>query len=567
MLSREDLLLFERKFSDINIIATSMILIYDLLFITFGNLYLVDEIYTAAGFVAVVLVDFIFVHFLNSYNDNLKKVLKYIMLLLLGWTALLTGSMLYSTIIAMSFYFSVSFQSLFLFDITEPYSRIWAVVFTCSPVSLIFFIGMICNDQSNFMIFIIVITLCAVSAVVYNITCRLSEFALMFFNKINSLNGIAAVSKEESDSIKIQKDKLEQINEQLSIERFKFKQANEIILKNNEEIKIQNTIVNAAAKALDLKKLLEYLTEATMVSMKLDFVSFLILTDEEGEERFEYSSRYTKASSVAKSNLERMETRSFAEAYVKNGAIVEISRDANQNIDELSGTNINSMNITPAVINENSMGLYMLGSINENAFLNNEAFLKSLFNHISLAINNAILYSRMRTMAVKDGLTGIYNRRYFNSIYQSIIHRCIRNQSPLTIILFDIDKFKGINDTYGHIFGDEVIRYCGQTALRYGRKYNGLPVRYGGEEFIIVFPKKSTAETESIMQELHTEIKTHVFHMEEKNIGINISIGIASYPENCRNTEELLNAADNAMYASKKNGRGRITIYNKDIMA
>ena len=55
--------------------------------------------------------------------------------------------------------------------------------------------------------------------------------------------------------------------------------------------------------------------------------------------------------------------------------------------------------------------------------------------------------------------------------------------------------------------------------------------------------------------------------MEEKNIGINISIGIASYPENCRNTEELLNAADNAMYTSKKNGRGRITIYNKDIMA
>ena len=225
------------------------------------------------------------------------------------------------------------------------------------------------------------------------------------------------------------------------------------------------------------------------------------------------------------------------------------------------------MNLTPAVINENSMGLYLLGSINENAFLNNQNFLKSLFNHISLAINNAILYSRMHTMATKDGLTGIYNRRYFNSIYQSIIHRCTSNQSPLTIILFDIDKFKGINDTYGHIFGDKVIRYCGQTALRYGRKYNGLPGRYGGEEFIIVFPKKNTAVVNAVMEEMHTEIKTHIFNIEEKQISINISIGIASYPENCRNTDELLNAADSAMYVSKKNGRGRITLYNQDIMA
>lgn len=567
MLSREDLLLFERKFSDINIITASMILIYYLLFIMFGNVHMIDEIYVAAGFAAAVLADFIFMHFLTVHNDIFKKFLNYLMLLLLGWTVILTEPVLYSTIIIIAFYFSISFQSLFLFDITESFSRMSAMVFTCSPISLVFLINMIYSNQSNFMIFIIVIALCVVSIVIYNITCRFSEFAILFFNKINSLNGIAAVSKEKSDSIKIQKDKLEQINEQLSIERFKFKQANEIISKNNEEIKIQNTIVNAAAKALDIKKLLEYLTEATMVSMKLDFVSFLIVCNEEEDNRFEYSSKYTGTSNVGKINLKQIEISSFAETYIKNGAVVEISRDANQKVNELSGTKINSINITPVVINETSMGLYMLGSTNENAFLNNEAFLKSLFNHISLAINNAILYSRMRTMATKDGLTGIYNRRYFNSIYQSIIQRCIQNQSPLTIILFDIDKFKGINDTYGHIFGDEVIRYCGHAALQYAKKYNGLPVRYGGEEFIIVFPQKNTGEVETIMQEMHTEIKNHVFHTEEKSISINISIGIASYPENCKNTNDLLDAADNAMYASKKNGRGRITLYNKDIMA
>lgn len=568
MLSKEDMLLFEQKFSDLNLITTGLVLFYYLLFGLFGNIHMADELYVVSGFAVLSLVDFILTKFysVNLNTDIPKRILKYIMLLLLGWATLFTENIWYSTVLLIALYFDISFQTLFLFDITEYFSRMSVLLYTCSPITLVYLIGLIFSEQNNFLFFIIVIVLSVIAMVIYSMIRWLSEFANIFFNKINNLNGIAATNKEENDSIKIQKNRLEQINEQLSIERFKLEQANETISKNNEEMKIQNTIVNAAAKALDINRLLECLTDASIMSMKLDLVSFLILCEDGEDSRFLYSSKYTRASSMGKGNLSLMENKEFAQTYINNGAVVEISRNANLEIDALTGTKIHSISITPIVINENSMGLYIFGSINENSFLNNDVFRNSLFNNITLAVNNALLYSQMRTMATKDGLTDIYNRRYFNSIYDSIIQRCIQNDSPLTVILFDIDKFKKINDTYGHIFGDEVIRYCGHTALQYAKKYNGLPVRYGGEEFIIVFPQKNTADAEGIMREMHAEIKQHKFNTEDTEIRINISIGIASYPENCENTNDLLNSADNAMYASKKNGRGRITIYNKDIM-
>lgn len=565
MLSKEDLLLFERKFSKFNLLTTGFLLFYYLLFLMFGNLDMIKEKYIISCFVIVLLMNSSLIYFNHVNNDNIMKFLKFLMLILLGFATFYT-TVLCSAIIMVIFYFAICIQCLFLFDITESYSRMAALVFTVSPITLVCLIYLIFYGQNDFMVFISIITLFTVITILYNITCRFSEFAELLYNKIYSLNGIAATNKEENDNIKIQKNKLEQINEQLSIERFKLKQANEIISKNSEEIKIQNTIVNAAAKALDIKKLLECLTDATMVSLKLDFVSFLIRSNDD-EIRFLHSSKYTRESSMGRGNKHLIENRQFANTYIDNGVIVDIGSNANQQVDALTGTKINSIIITPIVINDNSMGLYILGSTRERAFADNEAFLNSLFSHITLAINNALLYSRMHTMATKDGLTGIYNRRYFNSIYSSIIKRCMKHNHPLTVILFDIDRFKKINDTYGHIFGDEVIRFCGHTALQYAKKYDGLPVRFGGEEFVIVFPKKGTIEVEAIMKEMHLEIKKYKFDVEEKKIAINTSVGIASYPENCKDAKDLLNSADGAMYYSKKNGRGRITIYNEDIIA
>lgn len=182
-----------------------------------------------------------------------------------------------------------------------------------------------------------------------------------------------------------------------------------------------------------------------------------------------------------------------------------------------------------------------------------------------MAFNNVILYSRMHTMAVKDALTGIYNRQYFNSIYNEFMKQCREHNRTITVVLFDIDKFKNINDTYGHVFGDEVISYCGKTAAQYTNLKENFAVRYGGEEFVMIFPDHNITKVFEICQNMHETIKQKVFDLKGEKIHINVSIGIASYPECCQNPEELVNLADKAMYYSKEHGRGRITVYSKEL--
>ena len=167
----------------------------------------------------------------------------------------------------------------------------------------------------------------------------------------------------------------------------------------------------------------------------------------------------------------------------------------------------------------------------------------------------------MHTMAIKDPLTNIYNRRHFNVMSDTFKKNYIDKNRKISVVLFDIDKFKNINDTYGHVFGDEVISFCGKIANKYAKIYDGFPVRYGGEEFVIVYTDKDSEEVRQICEELQNEIKTKKFEYENKEIFINISIGIATYPTYCSEFEELVNAADSAMYCSKKNGRGSITVY------
>lgn len=170
------------------------------------------------------------------------------------------------------------------------------------------------------------------------------------------------------------------------------------------------------------------------------------------------------------------------------------------------------------------------------------------------------MYAKVQDMATKDALTTIYNRRYFNSIYPEYSGRAVASSTDLTVVLFDIDRFKLINDNYGHIFGDKVIKYCGRLAGEYAKRHNGIAVRYGGEEFVICFLDKKIEEVNKIIKEFHEELKHHEFDFEDKKININVSIGITSYPDICSNISDLLNRADLTMYESKQNGRGRITI-------
>ena len=132
--------------------------------------------------------------------------------------------------------------------------------------------------------------------------------------------------------------------------------------------------------------------------------------------------------------------------------------------------------------------------------------------------------------------------------------------------LFDIDKFKRINDTYGHLVGDEVIKKIASiTAHAIEETELGFICRYGGEEFVIALPDMSVEQALPIIQKLHTEIATTAVEAYGHVVTMNVSIGVSAYPELCDDVNQLIKRADWSMYYAKEHGRGQIKVDGPDV--
>ena len=140
----------------------------------------------------------------------------------------------------------------------------------------------------------------------------------------------------------------------------------------------------------------------------------------------------------------------------------------------------------------------------------------------------------------------------------------MENNKNLSVGMLDIDKFKSVNDTYGHLAGDAVIKNVAGIMQKYAKEYHGIACRYGGEEFVIILPEKSLEEAYEIVLTMHEEIFNSKVEFEKHIIKVNSSVGISSYPETTSLVHELLSRSDEAMYYGKEHGRGVVIIDGKE---
>lgn len=178
-----------------------------------------------------------------------------------------------------------------------------------------------------------------------------------------------------------------------------------------------------------------------------------------------------------------------------------------------------------------------------------------------LSLANKRLLKTLKNLSLKDHLTGLYNYRYFMERMQAEFNRAKRYVLPLSVLLFDVDYFKSINDVYGHQYGDLILKEIAQVLLNSARE-SDVVIRYGGEEFVIILPDTEKEGAARFGFNLQGKFKTHVFDPHDKRIKIKISMGIASYPDRDINSEhELMNSVDKALLEAKEMGSNRVVIF------
>jgi diguanylate cyclase (GGDEF)-like protein len=174
-------------------------------------------------------------------------------------------------------------------------------------------------------------------------------------------------------------------------------------------------------------------------------------------------------------------------------------------------------------------------------------------SHTALALRNAILLDKVQQAASTDALTGIANRRSFEEALEREIARSVRTGEPVSLVMIDLDHFKTLNDTYGHQMGDQVLREVAQV-LREQCRDMDVAARYGGEEFTVILPNCGSEEAVASALRLWSSVGEH----GHATVSLTVSAGVATFPDHARTGQDLIFAADQALYDAKGGGRNRV---------
>lgn len=214
----------------------------------------------------------------------------------------------------------------------------------------------------------------------------------------------------------------------------------------------------------------------------------------------------------------------------------------------------------PLKVHGEPVGLTILGRKEDDFHAEEIQWLSILSTAAALAFRNAQLYERIRYQAERDGLTGLYNHRVFQEKLESYLENAKRENATfkeISLLLLDIDHFKQMNDTYGHPFGDQVLKRVAGAIQENVRSYD-VVARYGGEEFAIILPGCNAITAMKVADEIRQAISRIDFKKGLNQIQVTVSGGIATFPSDARERAELLERADIALYHAKRNGRNQI---------
>lgn len=222
---------------------------------------------------------------------------------------------------------------------------------------------------------------------------------------------------------------------------------------------------------------------------------------------------------------------------------------------------VRSLITVPMTVGNKALGILRVDSPLEDQFDTEDLrFLTTIGDVGALAVENAQLYEHVQQLAIRDGLTNLYLRRYLLERMPNEISRALRNQTELSFVMIDIDKFKRYNDKFGHMAGDIVLKTVGMLMSEFFQYPGNLVCRYGGEEFCVLLPDCSKKKVAELAEEFRHLVEKKIVVLRREKTHITVSMGVASLPTDTQHYEELIGKADQALYQAKETGRNKVCV-------
>ncbi|MHB9112180.1 MAG: diguanylate cyclase [Thermoleophilia bacterium] len=284
------------------------------------------------------------------------------------------------------------------------------------------------------------------------------------------------------------------------------------------------------------------------------------------EDRGEFTDTYTRGLSDAFVNKMQFRKGGLAEEVLMGDqAVFSDDIQSGHRLSKLARVEgIKAFICLPLKVRKKKLGVFYVYSKDFDVYGREElSVLSILSNQAAIAIQNAIMFEQSQEEAVTDGLTGLYNQRYFYSRLREEIDRAARNQKPLSVIFCDLDRFKSFNDVNGHGMGDQALKEVSRIITESKRAID-IAARYGGEEFALILPETDTSGAQIIAHRICRRVAGFTFNTRSRNAApLTTSIGVASYPEDANHANDLVDKADWSMYYGKRQGGNRVTLFHE----
>jgi diguanylate cyclase (GGDEF)-like protein len=330
-----------------------------------------------------------------------------------------------------------------------------------------------------------------------------------------------------------------------------------------EQLTYLADIALAVSSELDWERVVDIVMEKGMELTDSQSAAIALYDEDRGE----FTDTYTQGLSDAFVSKMQFRKGGLAEEVLLGEQAV--FSDDNQSRHRLSHLarqeEIKAFICLPLKVRKKKLGVFYVYSKEVEAYGREQlSVLSILANQAAIAIQNALIFERSQEEAVTDGLTGLYNQRYFYSRLREEIDRSIRNQKPLSVIFCDLDRFKSFNDINGHALGDQALKEVARI-LSESKRAIDIAARYGGEEFAVILPETDTSGAQIIAHRIRRRVAGFAFNTKARNgSSLTTSIGVASFPEDASHVNDLVDKADWSMYYGKRQGGNRVTLFHKE---